>query len=295
MGEYMDKWLPELKKGNRQMSQAGLSNTQQKNMTNRLSDAITHTLKGRSTEVLATIPQTEAEIAAAKKRLLTHEYKCPICQDFKFVHPRNSDGTVNYKDQIPCVCVRKAAEVAQKARLIKYCEIPSKGKNMLFDNFDISNSTREAYDACFALAEGKSETNFLTLTGPSTRGKTHLAIAVCNYRLERGQLAKYAYVPIFLDELREGFKHNGDESYMSRYEIFKTVPLLTLDDLGTENPTPWAQEHLDTLIDFRLMNELPTLITTNLPLSQIPFRIAHRLERDGKIIVMKGPKFEAKQ
>jgi DNA replication protein DnaC len=295
MGEYMDKWLPELKKGNRQMSQAGLGHTAKRNTTNPLSEIVGDILKGRSPEALDMIAKTPEEVQAARDRLAVKNFQCPVCQDFKFVYPRNAEGKVIYEKSVPCVCVRKAAEENKKARLLKYCEIPSKGKNMTFSNFQVSTSTREAYDACLTLAEAKSENKFLTLTGPSTRGKTHLAIAVCNYRLERGQLAKYAYVPIFLDELREGFKHDGDESYMSRYEIFKTVPLLTLDDLGTENPTPWAQEHLDTLIDYRLMNELSTLITTNLPLSQIPFRIAHRLERDGVVIVMKGPKYEVKK
>jgi DNA replication protein DnaC len=116
-------------------------------------------------------------------------------------------------------------------------------------------------------------------------------MAICNYRLAHDQPAKYTYVPMLLDELRVGFKKDGDESYMSRYNTFLTVPILLLDDLGVENDTKWAQERLDMIVDYRLMHKLPTVITTNTPFDQLPFRIANRLRRDGKIIAITGPEF----
>jgi DNA replication protein DnaC len=121
-------------------------------------------------------------------------------------------------------------------------------------------------------------------------------MAVCHRWLARNKPAKYVYVPLLLEELRAGFKEGADafSSALSRYNTFLNVPLLFMDDLGTENDTPWAQEHLDTIINYRLIHKLPLIITTNLPLSdpKISFRIAHRLERGGKIIYIKAPKFE---
>jgi len=78
---------------------------------------------------------------------------------------------------------------------------------------------------------------------------------------------------------------------MSRFKLFLDVPLLALDDLGTENDTPWAQEHLDELIDYSLMHKLSTIVTSNLLFKELPFRIASRLKREGEIIPILGEAF----
>lgn len=249
-------------------------------------------LKQRSPEMVALIPTTPQEIADAKERLSRKDCICGICQDLKFVYYRDGTGKVDYTRTIPCQCVRKQADENKKTRLLKYCEMPVKGQSMTFNTFDVSPANREAYEACLSFVNGEDDYTFLTLLGPSTRGKTHLLCSICNWRLEKNELAKYAFVPLLLDELREGFKNKGDESFSSRYNVFKTVPMLALDDLGTENSTPWVQEKLDTLFDYRLMNQLKTVVTTNLPLSQLPFRIAHRLDRDGLVINMDIPKYK---
>ena len=98
------------------------------------------------------------------------------------------------------------------------------------------------------------------------------------------KLARYAFVPLLLDELRAGFNQNSDGSYEERWEKFLKVPLLALDDLGTENPTPWAQEHLDTLIDYRMVHGLATVVTTNLVFEKLSSRIGSRLQRAGTIV-----------
>jgi len=248
-------------------------------------------------ETLAKIPQTPEQKAEAKKRLdalRTAGKKCQVCLDTGFVYPRKSDGKPDFTRTIPCVCVREEAERRKKERILAYCELPEKGKQMTFESFRRSPDTEVAYQSCLAMAEGTLDKTFLTLMGQSNHGKTHLGVAVCNYRLKQDKLAKYAYVPFFLDELRNGFKKDGDESYMSRYNIFLNVPLLMLDDLGTENDTPWAQEHLDELIDYRLMHKLSTVVTTNLPFKKLPFRIASRLKREGEILVLDGPEFTPK-
>jgi DNA replication protein DnaC len=278
--------------------QAGHKDLPTRNTLARLDSAFAGMLKGYSPEELAAIPHTPEEIKQAKIKLQNAikniKHNCAICQDFGFVHPW-LDGKVDFTQFVPCQCARAEVEKKKKANLIAYCEIPEKGTLMTFENFKKSPLTKEAFDICLALAKGESEYNFITLMGHSNHGKTHLAIAICNYRLSHGQPAKYAYVPMLLDELRIGFKKDGDESYMSRYNTFLTVPILLLDDLGTENDTKWAQERLDMIIDYRLMHKLSTVVTTNLPTDKLPFRIANRLKRDGKIVIITGPEFEVKK
>ena len=73
------------------------------------------------------------------------------------------------------------------------------------------------------------------------------------------------------------------------------VPLLVLDDLGVEYRTDWVQEKLDTIIDYRLMQGLPLVVTTNKPLDELPFRIASRLKRasNSKVMVIDSSEFRS--
>jgi DNA replication protein DnaC len=64
-----------------------------------------------------------------------------------------------------------------------------------------------------------------------------------------------------------------------------------LDDLGAENPTNWVNEKLDTIIDYREKNGLALVVTTNLPMEDLPFRIRSRLVRNGKVVYIAAEKY----
>lgn len=234
------------------------------------------------------MPHTPEEIVAAKIRLQATSPKpsCSICQDAGFVHPR-INGKPDFTQKVSCQCVRAASDEKKHQAMLKYCEIPPEGKHMTFENFRQSGQMEDAYFACLELAERKN-LEWVSMTGPTGKGKTHLAIAVCHRWIKLGIPAKFIHAPMLLEELRAGFKKDGDESYQSRYNTFLTAPLLVLDDLGVENPTLWAQEHLDTIVNDRLMNQRTTIITSNLPITEIPFRIADRMKRGGQVINIRG-------
>jgi DNA replication protein DnaC len=50
-----------------------------------------------------------------------------------------------------------------------------------------------------------------------------------------------------------------------------------LDDLGTENATPWAREKLYQIINHRYSEQMPTVITTNVEIRKIDERIVSRM------------------
>ena len=212
------------------------------------------------------------------------EYQCPLCCDMFVVHPRKDDGTVDYTRIVNCKCVEAKIAQQKKKALINWCELPVKTEYFTFENYKVFPEVKKAYDAALALAKGTLPETFLTLMGPSDNGKTHLLVAICRNWLSQGKLARYAFVPLLLDELRAGFNQNSDGSYEDRWQKFLNVPLLALDDLGTENPTPWAQEHLDTLIDYRMVQGLATVVTTNLVFEKLSSRIGSRLQRAGLIV-----------
>jgi len=224
-------------------------------------------------------------------------YTCPICRDARFVHPHTEEGKVDYSTVVPCQCVREQVERERRQSLLRYCELPAGTAHMTFGNFKPSPRLQKAYDLAVQVANGVSEISWLTLTAGADRGKTHLAVAICRRWLQMGKPARYAFVPLLLEELRRGFHEGGDRSYEARFDRFLNVPLLVLDDLGAEYRTSWVQEKLDTIIDYRLMNGLPLVVTTNTPVDELPFRIASRLRRSSgsRVVFIDAPEFRKRK
>ena len=77
----------------------------------------------------------------------------------------------------------------------------------------------------------------------------------------RGEPALFVVVPDLLDHLRATFNPNSLTPYDKRFDEVRKAPLLVLDDLGTESATPWAEEKLYQLFNYRYNARLPTVIT----------------------------------
>lgn len=121
---------------------------------------------------------------------------------------------------------------------------------------------------------------WLLLTGGYGCGKTHLAAAVGNVRLEWGDHVLFVTAPDLLDYLRSTFGPNSEVAYDQMFDRIRGAQLLILDDLGAENPSQWAQEKLFQLLNHRYSYRLPTVITTNVEIDQLDARIRSRLIDD---------------
>ncbi|HET89683.1 MAG TPA: AAA family ATPase [Chloroflexi bacterium] len=118
---------------------------------------------------------------------------------------------------------------------------------------------------------------WVAFTGIYGIGKTHLAAAIANHRIERGQPALFIVVPDLLDHLRATFTPQSATTFDQRFEEIRRAPLLILDDLGTESATPWAREKLYQIFDYRYNAQLPTVITTATPIEELDPRLATRM------------------
>jgi DNA replication protein DnaC len=205
-------------------------------------------------------------------------YNCKICFDAGVVYPRKEDGQPDYSQVIDCECMKIQREKEMQVRFSKYCELPEASESMSLDNFKAYNPKLKLWlQGARDLVDGK--VNLLYLASDVDRGKTHLLIAICRAFMAKGVSAKYAFVPLLLDELRAGFQNKDDHSYDSRFNFFQKVGLLGLDDLGAEVRTAWAIEKLETIIDYRCINRLPTVITTNCGFDEFTDRIRSRIKR----------------
>jgi DNA replication protein DnaC len=129
-----------------------------------------------------------------------------------------------------------------------------------------------------AIDYARSPQGWLVFTGPYACGKTHLAAAIANSRADLGQPPMLISVSNLLDHLRATFGSNSQVSLDRRFEEIRSAPLLILDALGEQSPTPWANEKLFQLIDYRHLNKLPTVMTTAKYLEELDPRILSRIQ-----------------
>lgn len=159
-----------------------------------------------------------------------------------------------------------------------------------FQAFDLKRNPgmREAYEAAKAVAEGERSLAFLV--GASGLGKTHLAIAAAN---AWPSCSRFAKVRDLLNVMREVVGANRDalraaqEFYgrcMADHE--QRDHLLVLDDLGAHYDTVWARDALFGLIDWRIDEELPTVVTSNASEGEFDVALVSRLR--GGLVVCHG-------
>jgi DNA replication protein DnaC len=158
-------------------------------------------------------------------------------------------------------------------------------KHLTFDNFSPrgrvglraaqAESLEQAYNQSRYFAETRK--GWLVLSGKFGCGKTHLAAAIANFAVDIGMPTLFLTVPDLLDNLRFSYD-NPESTFESRFDEIRNAPLLIMDDFGTQNATEWAQEKLFQILNFRYINKLPLVITTNLMLEEMEPRIGSRLE-----------------
>ena len=123
----------------------------------------------------------------------------------------------------------------------------------------------------------KNLNGWLFLQGGYGSGKTHLAAAIANFAVEMGVPTLFLTVPDLLDMLRFSYS-SEDTTFEERFNEIRNASLLILDDFGTQNTTGWAQEKLFQIINYRYINKLPLVVTTNLSLDEIDARIRSRIQ-----------------
>lgn len=206
-----------------------------------------------------------------------------ICGGIGYVRKDVPVGHPDFGKAFPCPARPVSTTPAVAGSLTDSSGIYVLG-HMTFDNFipqglglapERQKNLQRAYDLAFQFAQDPQ--GWLLLKGGFGAGKTHLAAAIANYRLQLGQPALFIVVPDLLDYLRATYSPNSAVTYDERFEALRGAPLLLLDDFGSHSATPWAQEKLFQLLNFRYNAQLPTVITTNQELEEIDLRLRSRL------------------
>jgi DNA replication protein DnaC len=224
-----------------------------------------------------------------KETISTDKDVCPICGGIGYVRRDRQIDDPEFGTLELCACQLVKKRQASEARLFQISNLNAY-ENMQFDTFDLHgldgrNQTNTTLEVAFNTAQNYSHklNGWLLIMGDFGCGKTHLAAAIANEVVAHNIETLFLTVPDLLDWLR--FTYSSKETtYEERFEEIRNIRFLVLDDLGTQNATPWAREKLFQIINFRYIHQLPTVITTNLEMTQIEDRISSRLQ-DRKLVI----------
>ncbi len=218
-----------------------------------------------------------------QKPVLDPDGVCPLCRGAGFIIHDVPVSHPDYGRAVPCRC-QEQARSNRRLRLLQRMSNLETVRSLTFDAFiaepehlapEKRSNLRRAYDtARFFAIEPEG---WLVFSGTYGCGKTHLAAAIANARIDMGEPVLFVVVPDLLDHLRATYSPQSDVTYDELFEQVRTTPLLILDDLGTQSSTPWAQEKLFQLLNYRYNAHLPTVITTNQRLEDLDPRLRSRL------------------
>ena len=147
--------------------------------------------------------------------------------------------------------------------------------NSTFENYKITNKNKNAYENVKKYVDKliKETTNKgLFITGAYGVGKTYLASCIANKIIKNGKSVIFGTLIQLLDFIRDSYSDSevSDKDYLN---LYSSVDLLVIDDLGKEKPTEWVLEKLFLIVNNRYNNYLPIVITTNYNRNQLRERL----------------------
>lgn len=111
----------------------------------------------------------------------------------------------------------------------------------------------------------------LYLSGNFGCGKTYLIAAAFNELSKKGIKSAIVYWPEFLRSLKESF----DDDFKEKYNYIKKIPLLLLDDIGSESVSYWSRDEiLGTILQYRMEEGLTTFFTSNLNYKELEMALS---------------------
>lgn len=189
------------------------------------------------------------------------QYSCPVCND---------TGYANGKQ---CECFRQLLREEACRRLSGLSPLkPTRFEELDLSYYDTAPDPRlgvsvrqrmtDVIAYCREYAERFSpDADSLLLQGATGTGKTHLSLAIARTVTEKGFGVVYGSVQPLLHRMEnEHFgRSDGDTE-----EQLEQCDLLILDDLGMEFDSPFYRSCIYSLLNTRLLEHRPTVISTNL-------------------------------
>ena len=175
-------------------------------------------------------------------------------------------------------CPRKILddEKRNNERLIKSLYVPKDILTATFEDFEHDAERIDAAQkaAAFLLnyEHGKT-TKGLYFYGKFGVGKSYLLGAIANKLAKKQISSMIVYVPELFREMKSAI---ADATLNDKIEALKKEPILMLDDIGAESVSSWTRDEvLGPILQFRMLESLPTFFTSNFDLEGLEHHLAH--------------------
>jgi DNA replication protein DnaC len=158
-------------------------------------------------------------------------------------------------------------------------DMPKNFPTKLFSNFETIDSKLKTIVNALKKYD-IDETAGVWLSGSAGVGKTHLLIALMNqiawnyFETNGGRLNADIRFWSYSD-LCSAIR--SDPNNFQNFRAIRSPQFLFIDDLGTSKTTDIIQEKIYSLFNYRIENELPTFVTTNLTIDEIGAEFNERL------------------
>ncbi len=162
-----------------------------------------------------------------------------------------------YKDHLT---VQRAAKYDSYSLRTQY------DRQLTFANFPEQQKVRKPklYSVAYAFAHQFTpgdQMKGLYIFGPAGVGKTHLLHAMLNRLEERRVPCVFVRADSLFDRLRSMIGENRDIE--PALNLFSTVSVLAIDEIGQERPNEFTLEKLFRIVNQRFTAKLPTLYASN--------------------------------
>ena len=182
------------------------------------------------------------------------------------------NGVVCWVPACPrCAAERKLAAVSAKLAAVN---VPKRFQRATFENYAVATPAQQAaLDECRAYADEfarhRDNGDCLILHGNPGNGKNHLATAIVRQVVEAGYTALIITARDYLEEVW-GKSFSDKKSVVAG---FAGIDLLVIDEVEKTSTGKSAHDEFFALINARYLEELPTVVISNLSVQGIQAHI----------------------
>lgn len=193
---------------------------------------------------------------------------CKSCNDLRCCKNYNKGyytTVVNNEFKLAKCKFKEVESKKMQARsVIKTLYMPERIINASFENYDLNSESRmKIFNYTLDFIKNFGSKKGLYIYSTFSKGKTYTLGAIANELGKAGIKSLLIYFPDLVIDLKSSL--NDSIRYNKLINMLKDIDVLLLDDLGSENMTPWLRDDiLGPIINYRLMDNKPIFYSSNI-------------------------------